>query len=254
MYLKKIIISLICFSFYINPIAQNYTFDPVPSLVPLSLCDKRYSIEMDKALTNYRTIGNSAARANLMKEAEEYMILVKHQQDLDINIREIEAHLANRTVGARDRTIGSKLFDLNEIRILRIPLQNYITCKNQRERGAADNGKYSRNFEVNSKVPTITRLGYPAFVPVGPCDVLYARLMEKALEDIKSVLKTDLIQVAEEYMLLIKQQQDIDVRIRQMELRLFSLSTINILRRPIAEYIKCRDSLRTGTYSRNYYR
>lgn len=272
MYLKRILTGLIGFAVYTNPVGyniiqsplpsdqtipytgHNLTYQPIPSVVPLSLCDKRYSIEMDKALNNYRNIGNSAARANLIKEAEEYMILVKHQQDLDINIREIEAHLADRTIGKRDQAIGSKLFDLNEIRILRRPLENYITCKNQTDRGAADNGKYSRSFEVNSKVPTVTRLGYPAFTAVGHCDWKYSMAMQKALEDLKSILKVDLIRVAEEYMILIKQQQDVDVRIRELELRVFSLSTINILRRPIAEYVKCRDAVRTGTYSINYYR
>lgn len=254
MYLKTILIGLISFNLHIYPMGHNITYQPVPSVVPLSLCDKRYSIEMDKALVAFRNIGNSASRSNLIKVAEEYMILVKHQQDLDINIRAIEAQLFNRTIGARDRAIGSKLFDLDEIRILRKPLQDYITCKDQTDRGAADNGKYSRSFEVNTKVPTVTRLGYPAFIAVGPCDHVYSTSMEKALDDIKSVLKVDLIKTAEEYMVLIKQQQDVDVRIRELELRVFSLSAINILRRPIQQYVKCRDSLRTGTYSINFYR
>jgi len=252
--LKVILMSLISYNPYIHPIGHNLIFQPIPSIVPLSLCDKRYSIEMDKALIAYKNIGNSTARADLIKLAEEYMILVKHQQDLDISIRAIEAQLFNRTVGARDRAIGSKLFDLNEIRILRKPLENYIRCKDNTDRGFGDNSKYGRNFEVNSKVTTLTRLGYPAFIPVGPCDRFYSIAMEKALEDIKSILKTDLIGAAEEYMVLIKQEKDIDFRIRHIELRVFSLSAINILRRPIAEYVKCRDSLRTGNYSINFYR
>ena len=233
---------------------RNLTFQPVPSVVPLTLCDKRYSIEMDKALVAYRNIGNSAARADLIKQAEEYMILVKHQQDLDIMIRTIEGNLFGRTIGARDIAPRAKLFDLDAIHILRLPLQRYIRCKDNTDRGLGQNSMYGRSFEVNSKVPTVTRLGYPGFVAVGPCDIEYSRWMEKSLDDLKSILKTDLIKAAEEYMILVKQQQDVDVRIRELELRVFSLSVINILRRPIQEYVKCRDSLRTGTYSINFYR
>jgi hypothetical protein len=257
MNLRIIFFSLISINFYVfssyGP-SHNYSFQPIPSVVPLTLCDKRYSLEMDKALNAYRNIGNSSARADLIKVAEEYMILVKHQQDLDITIRSIEAKLFNRTIGMREKTTGYKLFNLDEIRILRRPLELYIRCKDNTDRGLGDNSKYGRSFEVNSKIPTITRLGYPAFTAVGPCDHLYSINMEKALDDIKSVLKTDLIKTAEEYMVLIKQEEDVDLRIRQLELRVFSSSVINILRRPIAEYVKCRDSLRTGTFSINFYR
>lgn len=254
MYLKIILTIIVSIIISINGIGENFVYYPIPSLVPLTMCDKRYSIEMDKALAAYTTIGNSTARADLIKLAEEYMILVKHQQDLDIAIRGIEAQLFPRTIGARERAIGSKIFDLNAIHVLRRPLQNYIACKDHTDRGLGDNNKYGRNFEVNSKATTITRLGYPAFVSVGHCDIMYAKSMEKAIDDLKSILTTDLIKAAEEYMILIKQQQDIDVRIRHLELRVFSMSAINILRKPIAEYIKCKDSLRTGNYSINFYR
>lgn len=240
MNLKIVFIGLISCNLYIFPMAgptPQVAIPRVPQSVPLTACDKRYSLEMDRAMTAYTNIGNSAARANLMELAEEYMILVKHQQDLDIAIRAIEA----------------KIFNLDNIRALRIPLKNYIKCKDYSDAEVGENGKYSRSFEVNSKVPTVTRLGYPDFVPFGPCDTQYRTDMERMLNDIKLILKVDLLPVAEEYMVLIKQQQDVDLRIRELELRVFSSSVINILRRPVQQYIKCMDSLRTGTFSRNFY-
>lgn len=237
--LKIILISLLSYTWLKAPVINHTIPHYAPSLVPLGLCDKRYSLEMDRALNQaFRNIGNSAARANLMKEAEEYMILIKRQQDLDLAIRRIEA----------------KIFSLDMIRVLRAPLQNYIKCKDHSDRGLGDNSKYGRNFEINSKVPTLTRLGYPLFIPVGHCDKQYAIQMEKALDDSQSIMKVELTEVAKEYMVLIKQQQDVDVRIRQLELRVFSMSTINILRKPIAEYNKCIVSVNTGNYQRNFYR
>jgi len=242
MYPKIILFSLISISLYINPIRKDFTFQAIPSLVPLSLCDKRYSIEMDRALNKaYRNIGNSASKADLTKVAEEYMILIKHQEDIDTKIRAIEA----------------KIFNLDSIRILRIPLQNYIACKDHTyhtNNGIGENRKDFRNVEVNSKIPTVTRLGYPLFISAGPCDSTYSNAMAKTLDDMKSILTVDLIQIAEEYMILIKQQQDVDVRIRQLEQKVLSLSVITILRRPIQEYNRCKNRIRTGDYPIDFYR
>ncbi len=118
---------------------------------------------------------------------------------------------------------------------------------------------------TKTEVPTVTRVGAPQIHPVTVCDKRYATEMERALENFKSMSKIDLnitsaqgdtTSAAEQYMIKIKQFNDLDVRIREIESKILKLDTYNaaLLRKPLAEYIKCKDALRTGTYSRHYYR
>ncbi len=109
------------------------------------------------------------------------------------------------------------------------------------------------NFYLNGQAPVLTSrpiLQLPPVVPLTLCDKRYAAEMDKALNKYKENAKVDLVKIAEEYMIMLKQHQDLDIQIRQMEQHTFksNLDVIRVLRKPLKEYIKCKDSSRFGTH------
>jgi hypothetical protein len=75
------------------------------------------------------------------------------------------------------------------------------------------------------------------------CDQRYALEMQLTLDRLQGTMPQDRLQLAQQYMIMVKQHQDLDFRIRQIERRVFDVPTIARLRTPLQEYQRCIDTL-----------
>lgn len=79
------------------------------------------------------------------------------------------------------------------------------------------------------------------------CDRVYAIEMEKALNSVRSLLTTEeQLNMARDYMVLVKQREDINLKIEQIEKRVFTTPIIIKLRGPLDHFGKCRLNINTG--------
>lgn len=79
------------------------------------------------------------------------------------------------------------------------------------------------------------------------CDRVYAIEMEKALNDVRPLLTTEeQLNMARDYMVLVKQREDINLKIEQIEKRVFNTPIIVKLRGPLDQFGKCRLNINTG--------
>jgi H2-forming N5,N10-methylenetetrahydromethanopterin dehydrogenase-like enzyme len=89
-----------------------------------------------------------------------------------------------------------------------------------------------------------------SLVPVTLCDKAYAVSMQQALDALRNYSKVDLLNTAEQYMIMLKQHQDLDYAIRQIENNVFDSTIVAMLRRPLEEYARCKTDIRSGTVTR----
>jgi hypothetical protein len=75
------------------------------------------------------------------------------------------------------------------------------------------------------------------------CDQRYSLEMQDTLIKVARILKPNEIQLAQRYMIMVKQKQDLDFQIRQMERKVFDITTIGFLRTPLQKYQRCLDTL-----------
>lgn len=85
------------------------------------------------------------------------------------------------------------------------------------------------------------------------CDQRYALEMQQVLETLRTVMDEATLRLAQEYMLLIKQYQDLDFRIRTLERAGWNTETVAVLRMPLQRFQRCLDTVRfslpTGTFA-----
>lgn len=79
------------------------------------------------------------------------------------------------------------------------------------------------------------------------CDKAYVQEMQASLAELKNILRIDLMKQAEQYMIMLKQKEDLEYQIRTMDQRMFDTATSALLRRPLESYNRCKNALRTQT-------
>lgn len=79
------------------------------------------------------------------------------------------------------------------------------------------------------------------------CDQRYAIEMELVKNKLAHEIGIRRLQQAEDYMIMIKQHQDLGFRLSEMERKYFDIATIANLRMPLQQYSRCRDSFISGT-------
>lgn len=87
-------------------------------------------------------------------------------------------------------------------------------------------------------------------IPPSNCDQTYAIEMERTLRQLQGRMNQDQLRLAQEYLIMVKQRQDLSIRIRMMDLHTFDSPTTAILRAPLQQFQRCRDTMvGTGTYA-----
>ena len=80
---------------------------------------------------------------------------------------------------------------------------------------------------------------------ITPCDKLYAVEMQNILSELKGRLSPSLLKMAEEYMILLKQKEDLEYRIRLLDYYLFNLALTLKINKPLQEFYRCRSYITT---------
>ncbi len=173
---------------------------------PATACDQRYALEMERIL---RQMQGSISQDRL-RLAREYMIMIKQHQDLDFRIREMERRVLNVVTVAR----------------LRIPLTQYQRCQDREFSQTRARGRFYAATTLH-------------------CDRDFTLALEQIPQLVRGALRQDRLAAAKEYMIMLKQRQDLDFKTRQMERNTFNATIANRLRSPLQQYQRCRTTLST---------
>jgi hypothetical protein len=178
----------------------------ITSSLPVSAttCDKRYALGVQEVLQSLR----GTMSRDRLQSAQQYMIILKHHQDVDFSIQRLENTVFNNVITRA---------------YLRLPLQKYQRC-----------------FDTATLSGTRTRA-----IPAADarCDKQYAVDMQQTLQRMKGSLTRAQTDNAQKYMIMVKQFQDLDFKLRSLERTTFDITTLAKLRAPLQAYQRCRGTL-----------
>lgn len=174
--------------------------------VPTTGCDQRYALEMDRIL---RQLQGSISQ-DRVRLAREYMIMIKQHQDLDFRIQTMERRTLNVVTVAR----------------LRAPLTRYQRCQDRAFSQTRARGQFYTASTLH-------------------CDQEYTLALEQIPQLVRGALSQNRLAAAKEYMIMVKQRQDLDFKTRQMERNTFNTTVANRLRSPLQQYQRCRTAVST---------
>jgi hypothetical protein len=180
-----------------------YYLETQGQAAPLSACDRRYAMSMQGMLQLFKTTMSEDA----LKLAQNYMVMLKQQQDLQFAIGNLEL----------------KTFDTGVAGQLRIPLTRYSKCVDILL-------TTDQMFPVNSN---------------NACNTRYQMDMDATLAGLSHTLSPPIFKLAQNYIIMVKQYQDLDFQIKALERTTFDTPTVAQLRTPLARYGNCLTMLRT---------
>ncbi|MBA3954001.1 hypothetical protein H0X48_01630 [Candidatus Dependentiae bacterium] len=166
-------------------------------------CSTVYTTVMNRSLESLR---GSYYRLNL-EQAKQYMLILKEQIDLELEIRALERTAFTSQIST----------------LLRIPLNRYQECK-------------VVNFDIRAPMPD--------------CNNVYTSQAQKALALLRDQQTFTDPKLAERYMLLLKQDNDLDTQIQEFERTVFSGELVSLLRMPLQRYVDCNTVLGATVASR----
>lgn len=94
----------------------------------------------------------------------------------------------------------------------------------------------------------ITSQTEAALFRLPPCDKLYVVEMQNILNELKNELQVNLLKPAQEYMIMLKQHEDLGTRIFHYEEEVFNSYLAARLRAPLLAYSRCKQNLVSGTH------
>lgn len=204
MYMKKLFLTLLlAHSFIAASLLDMQPEVTHSSPQNVRACDAVYTSAMNNSLERMR---GSFYRINV-DQARRYMLILKEQVDLELQIRALE-----RTA-----------FTSQTSTILRIPLNRYQECK-------------VVNFDIRAPMPN--------------CDNVYTSQAQKAIALLRDQQTTTDPRLAEQYIILLKRDNDLDTQIQEFERTVFSGEVVSLLRMPLQSYVNCNTMLGGSTTSR----